>query len=75
MVGQYPTDLSNAVAVDEERDILFVGTREKVIILDVSDPSAPSLLSELPLSGFDVTGFFYGDSLLYVTNYSGDPCF
>jgi len=75
LIGQYPTSYSYAVAVDEERNIVFVGTREEVILLDVSDPSAPSLLSELPSSGYEVDGLFYRDNLLYVTNYHLDPDF
>jgi len=44
--GSWPFGNADAIALDDERDLVFVGTGGAVLVLDVADPSNPVLLSD-----------------------------
>ena len=68
-VGNWPFGPSYAVAVDEERELVYLGSGGGVYILDVSDPGSPEKVSELKTRGI-VVGLFYDSSAeaLYVAD-------
>ena len=71
-VGNWPFGPSYAVAVDEERELVYLGSGGGVYILDVSDPGSPVKVSALKTRGI-VADFFY-DSLakiLYIADLGG----
>jgi hypothetical protein len=73
LVGSWPSGNTNAVALDGDRYIAFVGALGRVYVLDVTDASDPDLLSEIPLSGNDwIEDLFWLDDYLYVVEYWGE---
>jgi hypothetical protein len=68
MAGRWPyTDDCYTVAVDEVREIAFLGAGGGIYLLDVSDPSSPMKLGQIATPG-QVMGLFYLDGLLYVAD-------
>jgi hypothetical protein len=68
-IGGWPFGDSYAVAYDATRQLAFLGSGGGVYILDVSNPSTPTKLSEkIHTQGF-VMGLFYDSALqrLYIT--------
>lgn len=75
LIGQYPTGISTSVELDVERNLVFVGTSDKIVILDVSNPTDPVFLSELLIDGLFVDDLDYIGNYLYVVDHGGYPSF
>lgn len=68
LVGSWPSGPSYAVAVDGERDIVFVlSSVDSVFILDVSNPANPERLSAFhAIFGWNRYDLYYQENYLYV---------
>lgn len=76
LIGQYPSGSSSSVEVDEDRRLVFIGTTDRIIILDISDPADPVYISDLETSGNHyIEDLDYSDNYLYVVDYGGSPSF
>ncbi len=62
--GAWPFGINSVVGIDDTRDLLFAGSGSAVIIQDVSDPSAPVVLSDAIRTKGLVSDLFYDDSNL-----------
>lgn len=66
LVGGWPFGPSYAVAVDEARNIAFLGSGGGVYILNVANPSNPVKISEAIHTKDRVEGLFYQSNKLYI---------
>ncbi len=57
-VGTWPLGRARAVAVDESRNLVFQSSGGAVLILDITDPASPVLLSDTLRTGGDVQDIF-----------------
>ena len=62
--GGWPFGINTVLELDEERDLLFAGAGGAVVIQDVSDSSAPVVLSDVIRTQGLVSDLFYDEGRL-----------
>jgi hypothetical protein len=69
----WPYAGARAVAVDSERDLLYLGSGGVILVLDVSDPADPTLLYDGMYTGGHVRDLWFAsdDRRLYVGDWRG----
>ncbi len=72
MLG-WPYAGARAVAVDADRDLVFLGSGGAILVLDVSDPAVPQLVGKDLFTDGHVRDLLYvsADHLLYVADWRG----
>ncbi len=71
LIGSWPSSNINAIALDVNRKIAFIGGQGCVSILDVSDVSKPELLSEVILGSHSIEDLFFLNGYIYAVEFSG----
>jgi len=68
LIGHFSCD--SCYTIDVKENYLFVGSGKSIVVVDISDPTAPFELSRCFLSG-TASGITIKDTLLYVMDSEG----